>query len=714
MDSIEPSALEAVFVELQDGQLFEKLAQRLMSAIQGSSFSPVGGIHDKGIDGLEYIWQDNAKQPLVKIYQFSIRKDSKTKIRETAKKLKSNGINYDQLVYGTNQIIPHPHELVDEILADFGVLLHICDLPWFANQINQSPQAVRSFNEFLKQHVVFRNRPVRGFELIDVADPRIYVFLRQMVDHPGESRKLDEILVDTLIIMALEGTASSKQRFRSKKEVLTEMQSIRRFDDDWLDKIVTERLNFFATKPRTVRHHRKEDVYCLPYETWLDLEISQRNDEKLYDGFMEQSISILEAELGSLDVDLSDACKLLEKTFHELFHQQGLEFSEFLSSGDGSTSLDKSLQDIVMNLVNEFKIVAANRQPLGGALLNTVREIVYNGSAIQLEFLRRLASTYRMLFLLQCDPKLASFFEEMARNLVVYVDTSILIPAFSEYFLDKKNQRHANLLRCAADAGITLKVTNIVINELSAHFKRIKRTFGAEYENRERIFEDKANIRYIDDMLIRAYFHAKHAGEIHDFQSYYQNFLLWNSSNEAGELVAWLESAFGIQYEEISGMYLHIDPQEEEELFERLRTYKPTDEQASSDVKQLLHIYAVREKNNELGEGGAFGYNTWWLTSDTSTQRAFADLGFSYTRKNPYIRADFFYSYIELAPSRHDVKRIYEKVFPTLLGVNISYFVPEEVRQAFFEHLQEQKNVADSPAYRGRVRSMSEGIKQGR
>ena len=671
-------------------------------------------MHDKGIDGLEYVSHDEPQATGKKIYQLSIRGDAKKKIRETIRTLKSNEIEFSQLIYGTNRVVKDQHVIVDEILSSESVFVQIYDMNWFATNINHNPHAIRVFNRFVENHFHVDNRPVRGFELVDVTDPRIYVYLRQFVERPGENRKLDEILIDTLIIMALEGTDSTKGLFRSKYEVIDEIQSIRRFDPSWLEDMVTKRLGFFATKPRQVRHHRKPDVYCLPYETRRDLELCRRNDEKLYATFMEESLSMFNVEVRLQNIDTNIGHKLLVKAFHEIFHQQGLEFSAFIASGDGATSIEKSLHDIVETVTNASNVPPKLTRPLGEALLNTMREIVYNGSSTQLEFLRKLSSTYRMLFLLQCDPKLVKFFEVMANKLVIYVDSSILIPAFSDYYLNQQNQRYTSLLTGAQQAGITLRVTNIVIEELAAHLIGLKRTFWNLYESREHHIDSKGKIRLIDDMLIRAYFHAKHAGKVTDFRTFYETFATWNSKNEEGEIIEWLKARFNIEYEDTLTQDLHIDPQEAEELFQRLRDNKPSDTQARSDVKQLLHIYAVREKNNELGKGGAFGYDTWWLTSDTRSQRAFLDLGKTRSRKNPYIRADFLYSFIDLAPSRHDVKRIYKKLFPTLLGVNISYFEPSEVRQQFSKFLREQKKVAGTPAYLGRVKSMSEEIKQGR
>jgi hypothetical protein len=43
------------------------------------------------------------------------------------------------------------------------------------------------------------------------------------------------------------------------------------------------------------------------------------------------------------------------------------------------------------------------------------------------------------------------------------------------------------------------------------------------------------------------------------------------------------------------------------------------------------------------------------------------------------MRPDFLYNYISLAPSRGEIDQAFAELFPTLLGVNISFQIPGEV-----------------------------------
>ena len=55
------------------------------------------------------------------------------------------------------------------------------------------------------------NQPGTGYIVSDlVTDPRLYVFLRQQWGSYTQTNNIDEILTDTLILFALEGTDPEK------------------------------------------------------------------------------------------------------------------------------------------------------------------------------------------------------------------------------------------------------------------------------------------------------------------------------------------------------------------------------------------------------------------------------------------------------------------------------------------------------------------------
>src|SRR5262249_12825925 len=61
-----------------------------------------------------------------------------------------------------------------------------------------------------------------------------------------------------------------------------------------------------------------------------------------------------------------------------------------------------------------------------------------------------------------------------------------------------------------------------------------------------------------------------------------------------------------------------------------------------------------------------------------------------------YIRPDFLYNYISLAPSPQEVEDAFAGIFPTLLGINLSLNLPEgvvdTVQRYISEHLSRSAN----------------------
>ena len=117
---------------------------------------------------------------------------------------------------------------------------------------------------------------------------------------------------------------------------------------------------------------------------------------------------------------------------------------------------------------------------------------------------------------------------------------------------------------------------------------------------------------------------------------------------------------------------------------------KDNDVKAANDAEMILAIYYLRNKNGESSDSGVFGFKTWWLSKDTSTYRAVLKcFGNDQYPVSCYIRPDFIYNYIALKPTTEEVNSAYNEIFPTMLGVNLSYHMPKEVSQAVQEKIKE-------------------------
>jgi len=148
-----------------------------------------------------------------------------------------------------------------------------------------------------------------------------------------------------------------------------------------------------------------------------------------------------------------------------------------------------------------------------------------------------------------------------------------------------------------------------------------------------------------------------------------------------------------------------------------LAKYKGSKEDMSSqrrartDAEVMLTIHTVRDHYNELGTTGIFGYQTWWLSSDVTTQMAAVAVGGEKFTRTCYMRPDFLYNYISLAPLKGEIDQSFQKMFPTLLGVNISWQLPQDVVTQIHKYMKQHKET-NIGRLKATLRELADNLKQ--
>ena len=676
-EPVDPRAFAFAVEKIEDGFVFEDFSHQFVSSAIGYEFMPSGGIKDRGIDGLKHVFQRKAFGRWV--YQASIEKNPSSKIARTVEALNTNEIDFDILHYVTNQPVSDKDALVADFFEKHHKALQIFDLSWLSANANKNSGTRAAFRIFASRYLHEYQQPGRAYAVSDlVSDPRLYVFLRQEMEAAG-GKDLGDTLVDTLILFALEDTDPDKGLLRSEQDIIGDVPKRISFDPAMLHEAIPRRLKALSVKPRRINHHRDENAYCLPYETRCALQERNLADAALQEAFRRDSAAKLAKYLEGTRV--RDGIGLLEAVLHRLFYQQGLEFSGFLLRGENREAIEKNLSEMISAVVQEKNIVESNREKVVSALHVAIRDMVYNGTPEQKTFLGKLANTYMMLFMLKVDPKITAYFREMASKLRVYVDNSIIIPALSEYFLADENRRHWNLLKRAKAAGVNLLVEDRIVDELVSHFRMIKSKYEDTYRSNEAVYlADEMVILYIEDIMIRSYFYSKARGQVDTFDTFLDKFVDPSVGGQAKkDLVVWLRQEFGIQFVSSAASSASVPKDEVDRLFEALCKTKSHKEKARTDAELILSIYHQRIANGEGSEASMLGYRTWWLSKDTMTQRAVKEVFGDRFDTSCYIRPDFLHNYICLAPTTQEVDDAYRTLFPSLIGVNISFHLPPDV-----------------------------------
>lgn len=674
--------------QINDGFVFENFALRFLPLILGYEFMPVGGVKDKGIDGLNYIYSRAGFEK--NIFQLSTETNTEGKIENSLQKLIDNEIPFDSFVYVTNRAVNNKDTIIDKFVDKFKKPIRIFDQGWFVTHANHSDATINCYYTFIDSYLHEFNKPGKSYVVSNLAGKsELFVFLRQQLEHHRDDLKIDDLLADTLILFGLEGTDPDKDILKTKEELIVSIKEFVKFDPRILSETIDRRLKALSTKPRRIKFHSAKQGYCLPYETRVEIQNRNLADAQLLETFYEQTSEIIKKYLKEESVSVRDITKLIDEVIHSIFYQQGLEFSNYILHGKSQQVIEKDLQDVINSVVDNSSVVDKNKEKVKTAMLMAIRDIVYNGTIEQKKYFKSLSNTYMMMFLLQWNPQIATYFETMASKLVIYVCTSILVPALSEYYLTNENKRHWNLLKGASQAGIRLYISDAIIDELKHHFYMLRNKYETFFRNNEQVYlNSEAETMYIDEIMLRAYFYAKSQGKVFNFEDFLSNFVDPDLKTVKDDLISYLKGEFGIVYFNDESLKIKISEEEQVKLTNRLVENK-SQKKAETDSKIILSIYKLREKNNETATSGIFGYKTWWLSKDSTTFKAVTDVFGDQYPVSCYIRPDFLYNYITLAPKKHEVDEMYKEVFPSLLGVNLSFHLPSEVTDFVQERIVE-------------------------
>jgi hypothetical protein len=275
--------------KIDDGFVFENFGLSFLGGVFGYEFIPVGGVKDKGIDGLQYLFSRKGYDK--NLYQLSTEHNAEGKIQNSLDKLVQNQIPFDSFCYVTNRTVLNKDVLIDRFFDQFKKQIRIYDQIWFALYANHSQATINTFNTFVTSYLHEFQQPGKSYVVSNLeTDSRLFVFLRQQLDSTHDNAKLDELLSDTLILFALEGTDPDKNIFKTSEELKQEIKRYVKFDAKILDDTIDNRLHLLSSKPnRKIKYHTRAKAYCLPYETRIEIQNRNLADQDLLDKFQVQT-----------------------------------------------------------------------------------------------------------------------------------------------------------------------------------------------------------------------------------------------------------------------------------------------------------------------------------------------------------------------------------------------------------------------------------------
>ena len=689
---------------------FEKFFHAFYSAVTGIEFVPLGGVRDGGADAFlaDRISKSNSRGPGT-FYQASIETDYRSKIRRTVKRLREVGRNPVTLNYFTSCNVPRIDMVEEKLSSELDIEIRIRDRAWIVNNINSSAQTVEAYKTYLYPNITFLEE-IGGNTLIRNPPGNtartMCVFLGQEIERRRGNTSLLKAVTDSLILWALEGTDPDSGNFMTRDDILQKIENALPSAKQFIRQNFDYQVEHLASKKnesgREVKWYRKEDKFCLPYETRLIVAEENTDDEFLKLSVMrvyEQRAEDLLDDSESITPD--QIARIAHQTLELTFEKEGLVLSEFLT-GDSQAEQPSTISDQVDKALTNANLSGKSRIRMKEIVLIVLRNAFYNSTEVERVYYGKLSRTYTLLFTLRNEPKIVEYFQRMSADFKLFVGSDIIIRVLSERYLAAEDQMTVNMLRIVRDAGSELYLTQAVVEEVRWHLK----TTDFEFQNYFAEMEphiDKEFVRHVNKILIRAYFYAKLDPLVNEAPEGWKAFIeqvcnyrdLHVDQKAQRQITQYLVAKFDFRYLDNDELDKITNSDEVDKLTSEISEIKSTEILAYNDARQILAVYGKRKFLNEEHLSNPYGYRVWWLTHETRIRNKTAEL--EQKKGSPYImRPEFILNFIALSPNMAEVQESYKTVFPSLLGVKLANRMRDDVFHDVMEKTKEYRKYDDA------------------
>lgn len=705
-----------------EGFPFERFTNDFLAAtLPGEEFVPVGGTSDGGADGIQETGLVSSQKKSGQFYQFSIQENYRSKIKGTVARLKEFGRNVTQLIYITSQQISTYDTEEERLTDELGVIIRIRELKWIISNLNKNEATKKAYYTHLAHYTDFL-RDLDNAHQIKVSEnishPSVYVFLQQQVQNKENGKHLTKTVADTLILWALNDTNPDKDLFMTRDEILTRIKTTIPWAKNIVTGMLNERLRELSRKvsgAKYINHHKKDDKFCLPFETREIVALERSEDEVLI-------IDVI-SEIESFDI-LAEYEPDKKKYFANLairvcqlfFEREGLNCSSYLntsSSNAQNSFIENIVFDRVMDALKEAGVSSEEQITNSETLCEIVRRMFYVSTQKQRLLLIKFSRTYVLLFTLQAEPRVVEYFQKATANFRLLVGTDLIIRAISERFLSKENQMTRNLFEMARVAGIKLILTEPALDGIIKHLIVTDNEYFHHIRDREKHLTDEI-VRESSQILIRTYYHAKkYEGYDKSWQNFMSEFLSHKKLHDPqgkDELRTYLCYQFGMEYLSREDLSLGTSAKDVEQLANQIIDIKKNNRLLATDVALTINaVYAQRQANKESSIFPEYGYQTWWLTQETKVQNHTEKLVKKHAAKF-IMRPEFLLNFFALSPSVDDIKESYKTIFPSVMGLQMGNRLPDHLFHKVLEQVDEWAS-SDAGRVAAKTRALCDRLK---
>ena len=691
-------------------KIFEEFASAFLTSQYPNLRTVASPSGDQGRDA--YLFSFDGRIPT--ILQYSISKDWKKKIRKTAKRISATFPDTVLLIYVTNQkILSASDNLKKDLTNDYGLMLDIHDIDWFLDRFagDEHREAV---SEALAKKIVDPYLVSKG--VLDHSAPTLsstdfraaLTFLQLQWEDDTREKGLTKLSFEALVKTVLRNTNSESRLARAAiHDQITGL--FPNHDSDLVRNVVDSAL--LRLTKRSIRHWTQLDEFCLTYEE------TERVKGRLAD--IEVANNLLDVEIRTiLHLYLDDAMamdaftNLIRLATNHYLVERGELFADAISNNRlfaiGIDDLRKSVEYIVKH--TSEKISGKNYDEIVRIVICSVRDLFTEPTRHLQNHLRAKADAYTLFAFLGRTPDVQRSVSKMFAHGTIWLDTTIVLPVLAEDLIRSRQKRFSQMLTIACAAGLELRVTSGVIEEVERHINKCITYVNMSHS------DWKGSVPFLADAYLRS------GRDLMTFPSWIEQFE--GRRRPKDDLAEYFDEFFSIKKEDLEDEEMSASEELRFAVQEAWHTaHSARRATGNEDLDDIIFNRLVRhDVENYVGvierrrkEGRSdLGYSAWWLTLDRlagQVDKGVLDQLGHDAPPSPVMSADFLVNYLSVGPMRWTVRREAEYSLPIALDIGVFEEIPEDLMR---EAEQIRSKARDLPEHiiRRRVRDCLDAAKR--
>lgn len=617
--------------------------------------------------------------------QYSLQKNWKQKIQETATRLSSEFPSVRILIYMSNWQIGAQADKLKKDLLESGLSLDTRDRNWFLERAtidevreHAAEQLIdRIARPYLSGEEVI-SKPSSALSSGEARAALLYLGLQWQDDITQKG--LTKLSFDALVRAALRDTYSEDRMSRSKVH-----EAVHGFLPSADTEVLSRQTDSALARltKRYIRHWQKQDEFCLTHDEHqriLTRLAEKENEEAAFHNEITHHCEQCLLEIKESDTsDLEDLQARIPRIIEKFLFRRGETFVAAVVSGNLNIVKFEQLTDVVLDDLSRHRPAGNITQHMPKMLRTTVLSLLANPTESTQLYLRRLANSYTLFSFLRETPDVQAATRKLFSHGTVWLDTTVLLPLFAEHLEEDENQRKfARLFQACRAAGIELCVTPGVLLEINSHMNIAlacsQHTASTWY----------GRTPYLYYQYLRT---GQPASTFPKWLSLFRG-----SERPEDDIAQFLLDMFGARKVGLSEEAKTVS-QDLRWAADRLwsaehqkrRQHEQIDEATTRqlilhDLETYLGVIALRQ-TEQVSE---LGYRHWLLTLDRIAWAIRDHLREEFRDKtppSPLLSLDFLVNNLTFGPKRRQLTKADEQSLPIVLAIEMSESMPQDILQ---------------------------------